>query len=66
MGPIQGAITRSSQQFSLDDNRRKKSPQSLCCAGLVDFIVLQTTKKVVELAGVEPASEIPTSSVLHA
>nr|DAL72145.1 MAG TPA: hypothetical protein [Caudoviricetes sp.] len=25
VGPIQGAITRSSQQFSLDDNRRKKA-----------------------------------------
>nr|DAY52800.1 MAG TPA: hypothetical protein [Caudoviricetes sp.] len=25
VGPIQGAITRSSQQFSLDYNRRKKA-----------------------------------------
>lgn len=25
VGPIQGAISDSSQQFSLDDNRRKKA-----------------------------------------
>lgn len=41
MGPIQGAISDSSQQFSLDYNRRKKSPQGWFHAGLVDFTELQ-------------------------
>lgn len=47
----------------------QKSPQGLRRAGFQDFVSGSGDRQqriLVELAGVEPASEIPTSSALHA
>ena len=43
-----------------------KKPAELVPCGLSGFLRTYPEEQVVELAGVEPASEIPTSSVLHA
>ena len=43
-----------------------KKPAELVPCGLLGFLRTYPEEQVVELAGVEPASEIPTSSVLHA
>jgi len=47
----------------------QKSPQGLCRAGFQDFsgqFWYRRERILVELAGVEPASEITTPSALHA
>lgn len=55
--------------MATDKQQAQKSPQGVCRAGFQDFISGSGDHRpriLVELAGVEPASEIPTSSVLHA
>ena len=53
----------------MDKSQVQKSPLGLRHAGFQDFISGSGDHQqriLVELAGVEPASEIPTSSALHA
>lgn len=50
-------------------SQTQKNPQNFRCAGFQDFVSGSGDHQqriLVELAGVEPASEIPTSSALHA
>lgn len=65
VGPINGPKTISLGRIKSDSAGYKK-PVTCCDYGLFSLSWIALEKSLVELAGVEPASEIPTSSVLHA
>jgi len=66
---IKNAVTKADQAERLGRLQTQKSPQGLCRAGFQDFsgqFWYRRERILVELAGVEPASEITTPSALHA
>jgi len=72
--PASSVAIEAKRLFPLQADRvrwlqTQKSPQGLCHAGFQDFserFWYRRERILVELAGVEPASEITTPSVLHA
>jgi len=66
---LKGSDLISWHQTSRDKLRTQKSPQGFHHAGFQDFsgqFWYRRERILVELAGVEPASEITTPSALHA
>ena len=66
---LKGSDLISWHQTSRDKLKAQKSPQSFHLAGFQDFddgSGNHQPRILVELAGVEPASEITTPSALHA
>lgn len=66
---LKGSDLISSLRTSRDKFKAQKNPQSFHLAGFQDFsgqFWYRRERILVELAGVEPASEITTPSALHA